>query len=56
MRAAGVSLSPEEIVEVFRVDKRAVADLNERQLFYSETLGQPSGLPRSHGMASAQAI
>jgi len=30
---AGVSLSPEEIVEVFRVDKRAAADLNERQLF-----------------------
>jgi hypothetical protein len=45
VRAAGVSLSPEEIFEVFRVDKRAAADLNERQLFYSETLGQPSGLP-----------
>src|SRR5580693_3097644 len=45
VRAAGVSLSPEEIVEVFQVDKRAAADLNERQLFYSETLGQPSSLP-----------
>jgi hypothetical protein len=30
VRAAGVSLSPEEIVEAFRVDKRAAADLNER--------------------------